>query len=55
MTTFEVAAYLFLSPWTVKDWRKRRYGPEAIKLGRRLVCRLADVEAWISKCERSHR
>lgn len=47
MTTREVAALLRVSPATIHDWRTSKIGPPAFKVGRNLLWRRADVEAWV--------
>lgn len=49
LTTEEVAEQLGVAVNTLYDWRARRpvYGPPAIKVGKYLRWRPADVEAWI--------
>lgn len=32
---------------TLRDWRKKGYGPPSAKLGRRVFYREADFDAWI--------
>jgi excisionase family DNA binding protein len=34
---------------TVRYWRKTGTGPKAFKVGRRVLYRRADVEAWIQQ------
>ncbi len=36
---------------TLYSWRKRRIGPKAIRVGRHLRYRPADVEAWLVENE----
>jgi excisionase family DNA binding protein len=45
----EVAAYLGVSPATLRTWYARRDGPPAIKVGKFLRYRRADVEAWLNE------
>ena len=47
MTTDEVAAQFRTSPATVRYWRHTGYGPRGIKVGRRVLYRESDVQAWI--------
>jgi hypothetical protein len=35
-----------ISPRTLQKWRQEGKGPAYLKLGGRIVYRLADVEAW---------
>lgn len=47
MTVDEVAAYLQVPVQTLYTWRVRSKGPRAMKVGRHLRYRLADVEQWL--------
>jgi excisionase family DNA binding protein len=47
MTTEEVARHLHVSTRTVHDWRQTRNGPPAYRVGRRLLWRRAEVDAWV--------
>ena len=49
VTTDELADLLKVSPLTVRDWRKRRTGPRAIKVGHAVRYRRDDVETWIAQ------
>lgn len=46
LTEHELAERLRLSVRTLQRWRWQGKGPAYLKLGRRVVYRLADVEAW---------
>jgi excisionase family DNA binding protein len=46
-TLLEVAAFLQVPPKTLYRWRSVGDGPPALKLGRHLRYRWADVEAWL--------
>ncbi len=46
LTQSEVAALVRLSSRTLERHRLAGTGPEYVKLGRRVVYRLASVEAW---------
>jgi excisionase family DNA binding protein len=48
LTVTEVAQILRTSPSTVRYWRYTSYGPPGIKVGRRVLYRRADVEAFLS-------
>ncbi len=40
------------TPWpeaTWRYWRHRGYGPPAVRIGRRIFYREADIDAWITK------
>ncbi|GAA1559387.1 helix-turn-helix domain-containing protein [Kribbella lupini] len=41
-----IAAYLDIPKWTLYGWRKKKYGPRAIRMGRHLRYDPADVIAW---------
>ena len=45
----ELAEYLGVSEWTLYEWRNRRQGPPAIKVGRLLRWRMSDVESWLDQ------
>ncbi len=55
MTTTEVATYLRTSPATVRFWRYRKYGPPGLKVGRRVLYAVADVETWLERRRREER
>jgi len=42
-----LADYLGVSPKTLYDWRLKRTGPPAIKVGSQLRWRPSAVEAWL--------
>lgn len=52
MTTAEVAEILRTSSETVRYWRHIGKGPGSFKVGRKVLYRADDVEAWISRCQR---
>lgn len=43
----QLAEKLNTSVNTVRYWRTIGYGPKSARIGRRVVYRCADVEAWI--------
>lgn len=47
-TTNELAGYLQVSVHTIYHWRYQGDAPPAIKVGRSLRFRPADVDAWLS-------
>jgi predicted DNA-binding transcriptional regulator AlpA len=47
MSLAEVAAYVRLPLRTLYDMRRRRVGPPAFKLGKRLVHRRSEVDRWL--------
>ena len=47
LTTQEVADRLRTPAATVRYWRHTNYGPRSIKVGRRVLYREADVEAFL--------
>ncbi len=47
MTLDEVAKERRISPATLRYWRHRGEGPKSFKLGRRVMYKRADVEAWV--------
>ena len=51
LTVQELATELRLAESTFYTWRRRGLGPKSFKLGRRVVYRLSDVEAWLEAQE----
>lgn len=47
MTTAELAVHARTTPATVRYWRHKGTGPAALKVGRRVLYRVQDVEAWL--------
>jgi excisionase family DNA binding protein len=47
LTVPEVAAYLGVPVSTIHFWRGRKEAPPAIKVGKRLYFRAADVARWL--------
>lgn len=47
LTIQDLARKFGVTVETIYDWRKRRYGPPAIKVGRRLFWDPADVQTWL--------
>ncbi len=45
----EVAERTTFSENTLRYWRQKGQGPRAVKIGRRLVYRESDVDAWIAE------
>ncbi len=41
------ARLMGLSVWAIRDWRRRGYGPSAVKFGRGVFYREGDVAAFI--------
>lgn len=48
-TTAEVAERLRRGDSTIRYWRLIGYGPPSFKVGRRVMYRAGDVEAWLGK------
>lgn len=46
LTTEEVAAYFRTVPATCRYWRSIGKGPRSFKVGKRVLYRRSDVEAW---------
>ena len=46
-STEDAAAYLQLAPGTLTNLRSRGDGPVYCKIGRRVVYRQADLDAWL--------
>lgn len=49
LTVVEVAGLLRIRPHTLYDWRWKRIGPPAIKVGGAVRYRRRDVEAWLDE------
>jgi excisionase family DNA binding protein len=49
LTVGELAKYLGVPVSTIHFWRGRNQGPPALKVGRRLMFRAADVAAWLNE------
>jgi excisionase family DNA binding protein len=47
LTPHDAAQYLHVSPRTLTKWRGQGGGPRYAKVGRRVVYRQADLEAWV--------
>lgn len=45
----EVSAYLGVPVTTLRQWRHKRTGPRASKVGRHLRYRWSDVEKWLDQ------
>lgn len=45
----EVAAYLGISPDTMKDYRQQGRGPRYTRVGKLVRYRMADVEEWLAR------
>lgn len=46
-STEDAAAYLQLAPGTLMNYRSRGGGPTYCKIGRRVVYRQRDLDAWL--------
>lgn len=44
-----LSTYLGVPVATVYDWRSRRLGPPAYRIGKRLMFAVPDVEAWLEQ------
>lgn len=51
LTVDEIAAELRVPESTFRTWRSLGKGPKSFKLGRRVVYRRSDVQAWIDRQE----
>lgn len=49
LTQEQAATYLGVSPLTLNTQRCRGGGPRYVKLGRRVVYRVADLDAYLAK------
>lgn len=50
-TTAEVAEKLRIPPATLRWWRHVDRGPKSFKVGRRVVYRASEVDAYLATCE----
>jgi hypothetical protein len=50
----EAADYLRASPHTLRGWRCKGGGPRFVKVGRKVVYRVADLDAWMTERTRAH-
>ncbi|MFC7448662.1 helix-turn-helix transcriptional regulator [Rhodococcus daqingensis] len=55
MTTDDVARERRISVNTLRYWRMTNVGPESFKLGRRVMYRRSEVEAWCAAQESASR
>lgn len=53
LTTADVASITRSPEATVRYWRHIGYGPKGFRVGRRVLYRRADVEAWLAECARA--
>lgn len=49
LTTVEVAEKCRTATETARYWRHIGYGPPSFKIGRRVLYRVEDVEAWLDQ------
>lgn len=49
LVTAEMAERCRVSDSTARYWRMVGYGPASFKIGRKVVYRAGDVEAWIAE------
>jgi len=54
LSVTELATYLGVPDSTLYLWRSRGEGPPAVKIGKRLRYRTADVVAWLESQARPH-
>ena len=54
MNRSQVASYLGVPQRTLDTWRRRQTGPPAIRVGRHLRWRLADVDQWLHDQTETH-
>ncbi len=48
-TTEELAAYCRTSPSTCRYWRAIGYGPKGVRVGRRVLYEVAEVDRWLAQ------
>jgi hypothetical protein len=49
LTTDDLAAIMHAPPDTLRHWRLTGYGPRGVRIGRRILYRASDVEAWLDR------
>lgn len=49
LTAEQTAAYLSLSPATLRNWRAKRTGPRWLGSQRRVRYRVSDLQAWLER------
>ena len=54
LTPQEAAELLRSKDRTLERWRHAGGGPPFVKIGRRVVYRLSDLEAWLAQQRREH-
>ncbi len=51
LTTDELAVVTRTSPSTVRYWRHTGYGPKGVKVGRRVLYAVPEVEEWLERLQ----
>jgi hypothetical protein len=54
MTLEEFAAFVNTPINTVRFWRQNGYGPKSARIGRRVMVRRSDAEAWVQAQFETH-
>lgn len=44
----QAALYVGVAPGTLANWRARGEGPSYVRVGTRIVYRVADLDAWLA-------
>jgi hypothetical protein len=52
ITEHDLATELRVSVWTLRAWRRREYGPDAVKMGKRIFYRRTEVTSFLGGLER---
>jgi excisionase family DNA binding protein len=52
LVTEEVAQLLQTSPSTIRYWRHKGYGPKGVRVGRRVLYPLSEVQRWLEERSR---
>jgi excisionase family DNA binding protein len=52
LVTEEVAQLLRTSPSTIRYWRHKGYGPKGVRVGRRVLYPLSEVQRWLEERSR---
>lgn len=47
----DLAGELQVSVWTLRAWRRRSYGPDALKMGKRVMYRRSEVNGFLAGLE----
>ena len=48
LTVEQLSAYIKIEPGTIYNWKQLGLGPKRTKLGKRVLFKKSDVDAWIA-------